>query len=163
MDRDGARPVSAARRSALQSLSSALKSRGPCFRWGPVDDAPTNRRSQRRRRLADPPTVEVRFCGPTVCLGAIRNEHLQGLGVVFYGTDAARAWEHRRCCLGATVALGLAGPRAVEGTLPVRLIHLTRPVDGHLPCNAGVSLERERLGPDDVERLLDLWTRLQKA
>ena len=94
-------------------------------------------------------------------LCAIRNEHLQGLGVVFHGRDAMRAWDHRHCCLGGTLQLRLSGAQRDPSAIPVRLIHVTGPVEKHLPCYAGLSLDRERLGPQDVERLLDLWTKLQ--
>jgi hypothetical protein len=121
----------------------------------------TNRRLRRRRRLQDPPTVEVTFCDER-CLGAVRNEHLHGLGVVFHGTDALRAWSHRSCCLGKTLELRLTEEPS-EVALPVRLIHLTRPVRGHLPCQAGVSLDRGPDGRDAAGPVLDLWTRLQGA
>lgn len=122
-----------------------------------------NRRLHRRRRLPDPPSVEVTFCNGEMCLGGVRNEHLQGLGVAFHGTDAKRAWSHQHCCLGGTLHLKLSGPDRDPCALPVRLIHLTRPVDGHLPCFVGLSLDRARLGPHDIERLLELWSRLQGA
>jgi hypothetical protein len=126
-----------------------------------VSDA-TNRRLRRRRRLQDPPTVEVAFCDDDRCLGGVKNEHLQGLGVVFHGTDAMRAWSHRSCCLGRTLELRVAG-KPDEVRLPVRLIHLTRPVRGHLPCRAGVSLDRGMDGRPTPGPVLELWTRLQGA
>ena len=122
-----------------------------------------NRRLRRRRRIQDPPTVEVAFC-EDVCLGGVKNEHLHGLGVVFHGTDAMRAWSHRSCCLGRILELRLADDPG-DVRLPVRLIHLTRPVRGHLPCQAGLSLDRGMDGrpPPGAGPVLDLWTRLQKA
>jgi hypothetical protein len=83
--------------------------------------------------------------------------------VVFHGTDAMRAWAHRSCCLGRTLALRLAEPEGDDRRLPVRLVHLTRPVRNHLPCNAGVSLDPAQIAGDDAGGLLDLWTRLQRA
>jgi hypothetical protein len=103
----------------------------------------------------------VSFCAGAPCLGAIRNEQVQGLGVVFHGTDAMRAWAHRSCCLGETLRLRLTESGEGLHHIPVRLVHVTRPVDGHVPCFAGLSLAREHLDPENVEQLLRLWTRLE--